>query len=275
MSEPTPTPPTNTEFTETLKIAAYGKFGARKTLQIAGLIRAYGPENVLIVSAEHGLNTIRSSITLPEQVVTVNNLEELRKAWKDRIAAFASPDHWICIDGATRIMDWMANEQLSGAEKIYELRARRVPETEIPDALKQYGRYLTDKGGIDTMRIYGRVGRDSQNTLSAWVGLSANLYVTYLEDLTRSDGYAKIPPYGPDVPGQVGLKAVMSSFDYVVRLTYDADGQLIGQLDPASNLYLARTREDRAAGLTLPKEIPEFDLVGFVGLIRGAPAKAE
>jgi hypothetical protein len=127
---------------------------------------------------------------------------------------------------------------------------------------------MSDKGAIDAMRIYGRVGRDSQNLLNAWVALPCNLYCNYLEDMTGSSGYEKVPPYGPDVPGKVGLKAVMSSFDFVGRLSYDGKGELVAGFDSRSNYYMARTREDRTV-VEIPNEIANFRLDKFVQLIKG------
>lgn len=250
-------------FNETLKIALYGQFGSRKTLQIGYLIEAFGVENVLVVSAERGLGTIRSKV-LESQVIPVTSLIELRAAYQ-QASQFSGPDKWVCIDGMSQIMSWLANEQLSGAERYYDLKAKSqtIPVNDLP-----YGRFMSDKGSIDTMRIYQRIGRDSENLLNAWISLPVNLYVNYLEEKTGSSGYEKTPPYGPDVPGKVGLREVMSSFDFVGRLYYN-DRTLTAGFDPTVPYsYLARTREDRTVA-TVPAEIPDFNLAEFVNLIRG------
>lgn len=258
--EDAPTPPI---FTDTIKIALYGGFGSRKTLQISYLIDLVGAENVLIVSAEHGLNTIRSKITVPENVIPVSTLDEARAAWA-AAKEFAKPDRFVVVDGGSQITEWIANEQLSGAEKFYELTKKNQT---IPVNLMGYGRYL-QRGEINTMAIYGRVGRDSEMFLSAWIGLPCNLYFNYLEDMTGSSGFEKTVPYGPDVPGRVGLKAVMSSFDYVGRLKYSESGGLTAGFDPASGLYMARTREDRSI-IEMPREIQNFELGKFVKFLHG------
>jgi len=257
---PQPTEP-STPFTDTLKIAGYGRYGSRKTLQIGHLIELVGPASVLVISAEHGLGTIRSKVD-PTNVIVVTNYGDVRANWK-AVQAFASPDRWICVDGGSQIMEWIANEQFAGADRYFEAKARGL---EIKDADKPFGRFMSDKGSIDAMRIYGRIGRDSELFLSSWIGLPCNLYFNYLEDMTGSSGYEKTIPYGPDVPGRVGLRSVMSSFDFVFRLTFNADGKLTAGFNPASNVYLARTREDRTL-VTVPSEITDFNLAEFVTLV--------
>lgn len=258
-AEPSPQP-----FTETLKIALYGQYGSRKTLQIGSLIDTFGADSVMVISAERGLNTIRSKVTVPEMILPVTNLTELRAAW-GRAKDFATPDRWVCVDGMSQVMEWLANEQLSGAEKYYDAKARNQY---IGDDLAPYGRYMSDKGNLDTMKVYGRIGRDSENLLSSFIGLNANIYCNYLEEKIGGTGYEKMPPYAVDVPGKVGLRAVYSSFDFIGRLYYGAEGELIGGFDPASRLYTARTREDRTL-VQMPKEIQNFELAKFVQLVKG------
>lgn len=253
-------------FTETIKVALYGAYGSRKTLQIGNLIKAAGSGRVLVVSAEHGLGTIRSLLD-PSQVRTVHDKAELRQAFAEVKESFNTPDYWVCIDGGSQIVEWIANEQFTGADEYFSLDARKQA---IPDKLKEYGRYISDRSHtIDTQRIYGRIGRDSENLWAAWIRLQCNLYVNFLEDMTGvNDKREKTIPWGPDVPGKMGLKAVMSSFDFVGRLSYDGDGKLVGHFNPKSPIYMARTREDRAAGIMLPTEIADFDLSQFIKLVR-------
>lgn len=250
-------------FNETLKVALYASFGGRKTLQIGHLIEAFGAENVLVISAERGLGTIRSTV-LESQVIPVNNLAGLRDAFQ-KASEFAKPDRWVCIDGMSQVMSWLANEQLTGAERYYDLKARNqvIPVNDLP-----FGRFMSDKGAIDSMRIYQRIGRDSENLLNAWITLPCNLYVNYLEEKIGSSGYERTLPYGPDVPGKVGLREVMSSFDFVGRLYYQ-DGKLNAGFDPtAAHHYLARTRDDRRV-VEVPAVIEDFNLAEFVKLVKG------
>ena len=253
-------------YNETLKIALYGKFGSEKTRQIAHLIDMAGIDNVLVLSAERGLGTIRSKITSERQVIPITNMAELRAAFIPvREFATENPDRWVVADGMSSITEWLANDQLSGAERYYDSKAqgRAISQS---DAV--FGRYITDKGAIDSMRIYGRIGRDSENLLNAFLSLPCNLYANYLEDFTGSSGFEKGPPLGPDVPGKVGLKAVMSSFDFVGRLSYGPRGELTAGFDSRSNYYMALTRED-GTQVKIPKEIVNFNLAEFVRLIKG------
>ena len=190
--------PESSAFSETCKVALYGRYDSRKTFQIAGLIEDAGPDNVLVISADKGLNTVRSYLKA-DMVVTVNNIPDVRTAWaKASEFAKGGKHRWIVGDGASQIMEWVANEQFAGADAYYDLAAKKQ---EIPDRLKPFGRYMSDRGNIDTTRIYGRIGRDSENLLSSWLSLPCNVYFNYLEDLTQSNGYEKTIPWGPDCPG--------------------------------------------------------------------------
>lgn len=250
---------------ENAKVALYAPWGGRKTLQIGYLIEAFGAENVMVVNAERGLNTIGSKLTVPDNVLTVPNLTELRANF-GKVQAFADGPHkYVCLDGASRVVSWMANEQLNGADRFYEAMKKNLPQR--PDDI-QYGRFI-QKGEINSMAIYNRVGRDSETLWNAWVGLNANVYVNFLEELTGTTGFEKTFPYGPDVPGKVGLTVVMSTFDYVGRLTFD-QGRLVAGFDPTEkHIYLAKVRNDRDGGIIIPPTIPDFNLAEFFKLVRG------
>lgn len=256
-------------FQDTIKIALYGQFGSRKTQQIASLIDLVGAENVLIISAERGLSTVKSKLTTPENVIAVTNIDELRGAWA-RAKEFGTPAKFVVIDGMSQVLEWIANQQMSSAEAYYDLKARNLT---IPDKLLPFGRFITDRGAVDSIRIYGRIGRESENLISSWIGLNTNLYFNFLEDKVGQSGYEKTLPYSVDVPGKVGLKAVFSSFDFIGRLFYDAEGRLVGGFDSQSRIYMARTREDRSL-VTIPKEIVDFNLGDFIKLLSGQAASA-
>jgi hypothetical protein len=248
-----------------IKIAAYGRWSSRKTLQIASLIERFGSDSVVIVNADKGIGPVHS---VAKNVVEANSLDDLRRAYGDVVKFIKDkPDAWLCLDGMTRVMNWIADEAIGGADEYAEQLALGTPHAGIETRLKPYRRFVTSDGGVDMMRIYGLIGTDSKNLLGAWLKLNCNLYSTYLEDQT-SNGRDKGPPYVPDVPGQVGLKAVMSTYDFVIRLTIK-NGKCVAQMDPTSALYLSRTREDQSVSGALPKEIDDFSLADFVCRIRG------
>lgn len=253
-------------YIDTLKVALYGQFGSRKTLQIGSLIDLVGANNVLIVSAEHGLNTIRSKVK-EAQVIVISSMDELRKNFQklNEFAAKVGREGWLAVDGMSQVTEWLANDQLAGADRYYI--ASKLGQT-IDQNDQQYGRFL-QRGEINSMAIYGKVGRDSENLLSALIGLPCNLYVNYLEDKTGSSGFEKTLPWGPDVPGRVGLRAIMSSFDFVGRLTYNAEKKLVAGFDSSRpEFYLARTRDDHAV-VEVPREIVDFDLGQFAAMVQG------
>ncbi len=253
-----------------VKIAAFGRWSSRKTLQIASLIERFGADKVVVVNADKGIGPIGS---VAKHIVEANSLEDLRRAYQDVSRLIKDKDDsWLCLDGMTRIMNWIADEAIGGADEYAEQLALGTPHAGIETRLKPYRRFVTNDGGVDMMRIYGLIGTDSKNLLGAWLRLNCNLYSTYLEDMT-SNGRDKVPPYVPDVPGQVGLKAVMSTYDFVIRLTIKS-GKCVAQMDPTSQLYLSRTREDQAISGPLPKEIEGFNLAEFVNLIRGKGSPA-
>lgn len=253
-------------FYDTLKIALYGKFGSRKTQQIAELIKLVGVDNVLVISIERGVRTIRSKLTKPSMVIPVADHEGLRAAYA-KAKEFATTDRWVVIDGGSQMHEMIENLHMGNAEKYYDMMKRNQT---IPNDLLPYGRYMM-KGELHSPGVYGRIGRDSEILLSAWVALPVNLYVNYLEEFVGKSGFDRTFPYGPSVAGNVGLTAIMSTFDFVGRLSYGTEGQLVGSFDPASNVYMARTRDDWDLQ-KIPKEMSPFSLAEFVTIANaGAP----
>lgn len=262
-----------------LKICAYAKSAMRKTLQIAHLIELVGAERVLVVSAEEGLSTIASRLTIPANILPVASLADFRAAWpavkvfagwtaRSTGGAYATTDplRWICIDGGSQIADWVGNEQMANADAYYEFFAKGLADA-APAHLKPYRRYISRDGELNVLQIYGRIGRDMENMLAAWKTLPVNLYVNFWEDMTQNDGFKASPPWGPDVPGKVGLKAVIGAFDYVTRLTLNQSSQLCAQFEP-SPMALCKTREDQFAGVKVPAVISDFRLDQFVQLVK-------
>src|SRR5262245_20612847 len=97
-------------FADTTKISLYGGYGKHKTLQIAHLIKEFGADNVLIASAEHGLGTISTAVKNKDNVIVLTSMKDVRANWKN-ITSFARHDRWICLDGGSQVMEWIANEQ--------------------------------------------------------------------------------------------------------------------------------------------------------------------
>jgi len=251
-------------YSESLKLCAYGKWGVRKTQAIASLTHEFGKENVAVVNCEGGLGTIESSV-LEKNVIRCHSLQDIRQAWKRCNAEFNTPEHWVCLDGMSAVMKWVGNDQWKGADELYDQLVQGRKLEDIEERLRPFGRFITNRNEIDPQKVYGKIGRESEILLAAWITLKSNIYANYLEDMCGTSGREKTVPWGPDVPGKVGLAAVMSKFDYIMRFTYDKDGRLVAGLDPASNLYLSRTRDDRnKTGKTLPKEIVDFDLAKFI-----------
>lgn len=278
----------NAPNSESLKICLYGDWSTGKTEQIRWLARRVGVENLLVLSAEGGLSTIKSVIEQrPAMVVKVNRLGSpgerydeakvgkeiaagnpvsLRQAWP-AVKAFAdSPARWVAVDGASEITSWLSNEQITNTEALYEMKSLGQ---DPPDYLKPYGRFLGNNGSIQMPQVYGRIGRDIENLLSAWTGLPCNLLWNFLEDMTGSTGFEKCPPYGPHVPGKVGLRAVMGSFDFVGRMM-NRQGKCVAGFRTTPQ-YLARVRADWEAGVKIPSEIENFRLDSFLDLLAGKP----
>jgi hypothetical protein len=251
----------------TRKVALHGSFATQKTLQIAHLIDRFGADSVVVISGEKGLGTIESKMaTVPAaNIIPVATFDEFRAAIKTVVDHHNTPDKWVCIDGATRILKWEINRYITEVDRIHDIVARG--ETVHKDDVI-YKRFISKEKNIDTVKIYGHFGIICERLWSMIVNMGCNFYVNFLSDETKNDDRTKKPPFGPDVPGNMGLKAVMSSFDFTLALYYDAAHQLIARTQP-SGMYLARTREDRAAGIVIPEEIVGFDLAEFVDLING------
>jgi len=258
-------------FNDTLKIALYAEWGRRKTEQLGRLIESVGMDNVFIASCDQGLGTIESLINR-DRVFEVGSWDDMRGAYgKAAELVGGSKDKWALVDGATSLLLEHVNSLFAATEEAYDLRARKQ---QISDNLITASRYLTKSDQIDGMAIYGRVGRDLTRLFQSWKNLGSNLVFTFLEELTGvNDKREKVVPYGPAIPGNLGYRAAMSTFDYVIRLWYDANGTLMAGTR-ATGMYEARTREDRRRGIEIPAVITDFNLADFVKLLRPAEQQA-
>ena len=253
-------------FSETTKIALFGANSTGKTLQIRSLIETFGWENVGIVSCEDGLKTVQS-IVRPEQVKECNSIVELKQAWKWASDHYAGTDKWVCVDGGTRALQWIAGEVWAGTDAAYTLMATGTPKHELPMVLKPFLRFITGQGEIDGQRQWVQIGRDIDFELARWVRLPANMYWTFWEDQTSLDQYRKGLPWQVDCPGKAGRDAIMGSFDFVLRLTRAGNG-VVATHDPERRVVRSKARDDWAGGIKVPNEQANFSLATFAETLR-------
>lgn len=255
-------------FAETLKIAAYGANNSRKTLQIGYLIEAYGPENVGIISCEHGLNTIGSLLD-ERYIKVVDNRDDLRKAYGWAKETFTSPSQWVCVDGGTRVIQWLHNEVFGTAERTYQAILNGTPKANLPPDLRAFAGYVTSNSELDTGRLWGRLGTEAERLLDGFVKLPSNLYWTFWEELTSIDQYRKGVPWKPDTPGNLSFGAIKGAFDFIFRLVPQGDASTAYfRNPPGNNENYGKTRDDWRAGVRVPDVVPSFRLDRLVDLLK-------
>ena len=285
-----------------LKICLYGEYGRRKTEQAGRLIDLVGGANVLIVEADQGLATIRSKLNGVTKVRPVchriydpgdrGKFLSFVDAYDKEITPWAvkHPSGWVITDGATDIHNWIKNEQFEFFERYWQ---EKCTQGEAAPWLRPFSRFITNKDEANTQLLYEKVGRDSQGFVVAMRALPCHWLALYREDLCGKGERPgeKVRPYGPDVPGKVGLEAVMSAFDIVGRLWYQncpgskatpcklggdkvVDGRhtlphLTAGFDPTTRDYMARVRQDLEAGNVIPPTVVDFDLARLVERVMG------
>ena len=249
-------------YQETTKIALFGANQSGKTLQIGNLIRAFGAENVGIVSCEDGLKTV-ASVVSKEHIFECNGIKDLWAAYEWAAKNYAGPDKWVCMDGGTRAMQWIAGEVWAGSDGCYEAMALGTSRTNLAKELKPYLRFITAQGDIDGQRQWIQIGRDIDFQLNRWVKLPSNLYATFWEIESSVDQYRKGPPWQVDCPGTAGRDAIYGSFDYILRLTRDGE-RVVAKHDPTRKLIRSKTRDDWQGGIKVPTEMKDFNLATFV-----------
>jgi hypothetical protein len=252
--------------TETCKIALFGANQSGKTLQIGSLIRKFGAANVGIVSCEDGLKTVASVIN-PEHVKECNGLNDLRAAYRWAAERYAGPEKWVCVDGGTRAMQWIAGDVWAGADACFTRLALSESKaqflSELPRELKPYMRFITSSGEIDGQRQWIQIGRDIDFEINRWVKMPANMFWTFWEDQTSLDQYRKGLPWQVDCPGKAGRDAVYGSFDIILRLTREGE-KVVATHDPTRRVVRSKTRDDWQGGIKVPTEMVGFNLAGFV-----------
>ena len=256
---------------EAAKVLGYGKTGSGKTEQIRSLIRAFGPENVVILSAEAGLSTIASAVK-PSMVHDVTDMDTLRSGWALVNEKFNRPDAWCVVDGASRIMQYVSDAEFKGAYDMYReyLGGSKIKDMTLK--LREFARYLTDKEKIDTMAIYVTIGRNARLLIQKFLELKCNQYWNAFEQETYNGQYDKGIPWKPEAPGQTS-QALVEAFDWVFRFERKDGGSCTAYTDTTSKVYTAKRRLDIATGLTIPDDITDFNLASFYGAIKPATAK--
>lgn len=268
-------PPSNEEsqspiYTETCKVALYGASGSRKTLQIGSLIKEYGAENVGIISCEYGLSTIKSLVKT-DHVYVAQRLAALddkdtatmRHAWE---WAKKQQYKWLCIDGGSRVLEWIQQDIFGGAQRALEMVMNGIGKRELPSPVRRYGAYVTKDDDLNTQQMWIRVGFESTRLFDSFISLGSNLYFTFWEEQTSLDQYKKGPPWKPDTPGKGSFGAIKGAFDFIGRLVNE--GEQSSAIFANSGVQYGKRRDDRDAGIIVPDVIKEFNLAEFAKLVR-------
>ena len=252
-----------TAYQENLKIASFSGSGIGKTVGAGNLITRYGAENVGIISCEHGLTSI-ASLLHAEHVRVCDSLDDLRAAHRWASERYARPDQWVVVDGGSRVLQWIEQEVWGSVEAAFSASV----SGNVPQHLQEYLAFITKKDGINTQRVWSKVGSNAERLFNAFVKLPSSSYWTFWEQLTNIDQYTKGPPYIIDSPGEGTRKAAKGCFDYIYRLTRNKSGDLVAKLRN-DNVSYAKTRDDRLVVQNLPDEIVGFNLADFAGRVRG------
>jgi hypothetical protein len=159
-------------------------------------------------------------------------------------------------------MQWISNREHGGADKALEavVMGRR---NDMPDAIKPFLRYVTDKQVIDTQKVWVRGARDAEIFWNGWLALKCNLYATFWAEKTPTGQYDRNFPWTVDAPGNGMRNAIISSFDYVfhlVRVRGEGFRAMTGPDDPK---YRCKRRLDPRIGIEIADEIPDFNLATF------------
>lgn len=265
-------PPTNLQqqYAETFKGAAYAETGGKKTLQIGHLIEAFGAENVGILSCERGLSTINSLLD-ERYIYRVDSIDDLRAGWAwANEKGFNTPDKWVCVDGGSRVLDWVQQEIFGGAQKALEIMLGGVGRRELDAKLRKYATFVTKEEDLNNQQMWIRTGFECSRLLDSFVKLGSNMYWTFWKEMTSLDQYRKGPPAIPDTPGKGALGAVKGAFDFIFHLVPSGEGVTAHfRNTPGNNSYYGKTRDDWRGGIKVPDSINNFNLASFVQLVQG------
>ena len=260
-------------FDESLKIAAYGVTGGRKTLQIGHLIERFGAENVGIINCEHGLGTI-SSLTDKRYIYVAHGLTDLRAAWGWANERFNRPDQWVCVDGGSRALDWINHAIFKGAQDALEGLLDNPQRSMLEPTVRKYASYVSKDFDLNSQQMWWRTGYECSQLLDAFIRIGSNMYWTFWEDQTSISQYVKGAPWIPETPGKGSLAAVKGAFDFIFRLVPDGENvTAIFRNPPGNNANYTKTRDDWRGGVHLPDRIENFNLADLVEIIRPAGNK--
>jgi len=252
-----------------LKLALYAAAEGGKTLQIGHLIEAFGAENVGIISCEGGLSTIRSKID-PRYIRECESLDDVRSAWGWAKENFGREDQFVCVDGGSRVLQWVRDDFWGNAERVMEDLMEGKRREMLPENLKPFARFVTKGNELDGQRIWIAVGTACERLFDGFIKLPSSVVWNFWEELTNTDQYAKNLPWKPDTPGNGAFQAIKRSFDYVFRLT--REGEVVVAQCANSPKAFAKRRDDWSV-IKVPPEIKPFNLAEFVNLVRGTKAK--
>jgi hypothetical protein len=234
-------------------------------LQIGHLIERFDAENVGIISCESGLTTISSRIN-PDYVKQCDSLDDLRKAFGWAKEKFTLPTQWVCVDGGSRVLQWVRDENWGNAEQAAELLMEGKRRDMLSDGLKPYARFVTKDMSLDGQRIWIQVGMDCERLMDAFIKLPSSVYWNFWEELTSKGQYEKGLPWKPDTPGNGAFNSIRRAFDYVFRLT--REGETITAQCSNSPKAFAKKRDDWEI-VKVPAEIKGFNLAAFVEKVQG------
>lgn len=250
-------------YQENIKIAAYAGSGVGKTALISHLIKSAGIANVGIISCEHGLNTIASLVD-PQNVKVCDSLADYADAVKWAEKTFTATDQWVCVDGGSRILQWLEQDTFGRTEACLRERLEGVAKSKDPE----YAVYLTSSNAIDTRRLWSKLGSRAERLFNAFVKLPSNTYWTFWEQQPFVDANTRGVTWTIDSPGDGTRKAAQATMDFVFRLTRSAEGKLVARFRNDIVSY-GKRRDDNEAGVFVPDEIVGFDLADFVKRVRG------
>ena len=225
----------------------------------------FGAEDVGIISCESGLTTISSRIN-PDYVKQCDSLDDLRKAFGWAKERFTRADQWVCVDGGSRVLQWVRDENWGNAEQAAELLMEGKRRDMLSDGLKPYARFVTKDMSLDGQRIWIQVGMDCERLMDAFIKLPSSVYWNFWEELTSKGQYEKGLPWKPDTPGNGAFNSIRRAFDYVFRLT--REGETITAQCSNSPKAFAKKRDDWEI-VKVPAEIKGFNLAAFVEKVQG------